>query len=150
MKKKSPDPSDPLLELLDNLLGPVEDMSSDELTSALTEAGIDLAAARGKLYAQVSDKRSKLWEAKLDAPSDITSLLAQLRPHHLPSADPRVAQQAAASWLRDLVDRRQPIGDDIEFATAARNLDGPLTDSDQNVMRELEEKLRSKPQQESN
>lgn len=142
MTKKSKDPSEPLLETLDKLLGPVEDMSADELSSTIADAGIDVAAARRRLYERVSEMRSKLWERNADVSSDITSLLAQLRPHDLPSSDPKVAQKAAGSWLRDLVDRRVPIGD-IEFAAAARNLDGPLSDADRDVMRELEEELKS-------
>jgi hypothetical protein len=72
----------------------------------------------------------------------VTSLLSQLRPHDLPSSDPNVAQKAAASWVRDLLDRRPPV-DGIEFAAAARNLEGPLSDADRDIMRELEEQLRS-------
>lgn len=148
MTKKSKDPSDPVLDMLDKLLGPVEDMSPDELLSTITDAGIDLVAARRRLYERVSEKRSSLWEENAEVTSDITSLLAQLRPHDLPSSDPKVAQKAAGSWLRDLVDRR-PTAGDIEFAAAARNLDGPLSDSDRDIMREMEEELRSQDRDES-
>ena len=53
MTKKSKDPSDPVLDMLDKLLGPVEDMSPDELLSTITDAGIDLVAARRRLYERV-------------------------------------------------------------------------------------------------
>jgi hypothetical protein len=140
--KKSKNPSDPILEVLDKLFGQVEDMSQDELSSSIADAGIDLTAARRKLYERVSAMRSKLWERNENESADMKSLLAQLRPHDLPTADPKVAQKAAGNWLRDLVDRR-PTGGRLEFAAAARNLDGPLSDRDRDVMRELEEELRS-------
>ena len=142
MTNKSKDPSDPVLDMLDKLLGPVEEMSADQLSSTIADAGIDLAAARRRLYERVSDKRSKLWEKNAEVTSDITSLLTQLRPHDLPSSDPKVAQKVAGSWLKDLVDRR-PAAGDIEFVAAARNLDSLLSPSDQDIMRELEGELRS-------
>jgi hypothetical protein len=144
MKKKAPEPTtDPRLDLLNGLLGTVEDMTPEELASAIADAGIDLRAARERLYARVSDVRSKLWDKNAEVKSDITSLLTQFRPSHLPTADPRTAQHAAAQWVRDLIDARTPAADSIEFATAARNLDGALTDSDRDIMRELEEELRN-------
>ena len=139
-KKKVKDTSDPVLEVLDKLLGPVEDMSADELSSTIADAGIDIPSARRSLYVRVSEVRSKLWEKNADVSSDITSLLQQFRPHDLPSSDPKVVQKAAASWLRDLVDRRPPVGA-VKFTAAARNLDGTLSDRDLDVMRELEEEL---------
>ena len=51
--------------MLDRLLGPVEEMAADELTSAIGEAGIDLPSAREKLYARVSEMRSKAWEFRV-------------------------------------------------------------------------------------
>lgn len=144
MKKKAPEPTtDPRLDLLNGLLGTVEDMTPEELASAIADAGIDLRAARERLYARVSDVRSKLWDKNAEVKSDITSLLTQFRPSHLPTSDPRTAQHAAAQWVRDLIDARTPAADSIEFATAARNLDGTLTDSDRDIMRELEEELRN-------
>ncbi len=142
MKKKSKDPSDPAIQMVDKLLGPVEDLSQDELLSTIADAGIDLAAARRTLYEKVSDLRSTLWAKNADVSSDITSLLSQLRPHDLPSSDPKVAAKAAGSWIRDLVDRHVP-GGTVEFAVAARNLDGSLSAADQEVMRELEQELKS-------
>ena len=142
MTKKPSDPSLPALDMLDKLLGQVEEMSHEELSSTIAAAGIDLAAARRRLYDRVSEKRSRLWEKNAEIPLAVTSLLSQLRPHDLPSSDPNVAQKAAASWVRDLLDRRPPV-DGIEFAAAARNLEGPLSDADRDIMRELEEQLRS-------
>lgn len=143
MKKKAPEPTDPMLEVLDRLLGPVEELTPDELTAAISDAGIDLRAARERLYTRVSEMRSKLWEKNAEVKSDITSLLTQFRPLHLPTSDPEVAQRAAASWVRDLVDSPKPATSAIEFAAAARNLEGTLTDADRDIMRELEEELRN-------
>jgi len=147
MKKKTSDPSEPLLEVLDHLLGPIEGLSPDELADELTSAGIDVAAARDSLYARVSEKRSKLWEAQRDVTTDMSSLLSQLRPHHLQSNDPKVAEKMAARWVRDLVGSVKPIGMEIEFATAARGLDGPMSSSDEDVMRELQDRIRSRQRQ---
>jgi hypothetical protein len=36
--------------MLDKLLGPVEDMSAEELSSTIADAGIDVATARQRLY----------------------------------------------------------------------------------------------------
>ncbi len=147
MKKKASDPSEPLLEVLDHLLGPIEGQSPDELADELMSAGIDVVAARDSLYARVSEIRSKLWEAQRDVTSDMSSLLLQLRPHHLQSNDPKVAEKLAARWVRDLVDCVKPIGMEIEFATAARSLDGPMSASDEDVMRELQDSIRSRQRQ---
>lgn len=142
MKKKAPEPADATLEILDRLLGPVEEMTSDELTSTIAEAGLDLQAAREKLYARVSEIRSKAWERNANVTSDVTSLLSQLRPPHLPTADPKVAQRAAATWVRDLLERSRSASGPVEFAAAARNLDGGLADADQKILRELEDEVR--------
>lgn len=144
MKKKAPEPTDPMLDVLNRLFGPVEEMTPEELTSTIADAGIDLRAAQEGLFARVSEVRSKLWEKNAEVKSDITSLLTQFRPSHLPTSDPKVAQRAADSWVRDLIDSPKPATDAIEFATAARNLEGTLTDSDQDVMRELEDELRNR------
>jgi hypothetical protein len=97
MTKKSKDPSDLALEMLDKLLGSVEDMSADELSSTIADAGIDLVAARRRLYERVSEMRSKLWEKNANVSSDITSLLAQLRPHDLSSSDPSLGEKDDAA-----------------------------------------------------
>lgn len=142
MKKKAPEPADPRVDVLNSLLGPVEEMTPEELTSEISDAGIDTRAAREKLYARVSEVRAKLWESNAEVKPDITSLLTQFRPSHLPTSDPKVAQRAATGWVRDLIDSKPATGA-IEFATAARNLEGTLTDSDRDIMRELEEELRN-------
>lgn len=142
MKKKAPEPADAVLEMLDRLLGPVEEMAADELTSAIGEAGIDLPSAREKLYARVSEMRSKAWERNANVTTDVTSLLSQLRPPHLPTSDPKVAQQAAATWVRDLLERPLPATGPVELAVAARNLDGALADADEEILRELENEVR--------
>ncbi|MCC7010053.1 MAG: hypothetical protein IT184_14700 [Acidobacteria bacterium] len=142
MKKKAPEPADAMLEMLDRLLGPVEEMTADELTSAIAEGGLDLQAAREKLYARVSGMRSKAWERNADVTTDITSLLSQLRPPHLPTSDPKVAQRAAATWVRDLLERPRSASGPVEFAAAPRNLDGALADADQEILRELEDEVR--------
>lgn len=143
MKKKAPEPTDPMLDMLNKLLGRVEDLTPEELTSAIADAGIDLRIARERLYARVSEVRSKLWEKNAEVKSDITSLLTQFRPSHLPTSDPKVAQRAAASWVRDLIDSPKPTTGAIEFAAAARNQDGALTESDRDIVRELEKELRN-------
>lgn len=142
MKKKAPEPADAVLEMLDRLLGPVEEMTADELTSAIGEAGIDLPATREKLYARVSEMRSKAWEKNVNVTTDITSLLSQLRPPHLPTSDPKVAQRAAATWVRDLLERPRPAPESVDLAAAARNLDGALADVDQEILRELQDEVR--------
>ncbi|HEY7789813.1 MAG TPA: hypothetical protein VIC33_04830 [Vicinamibacterales bacterium] len=142
MKKKAPEPPDASLELLDRLLGPIEEMTTDELSTAVRESGVDLSAAREKLYAQVSELRSRAWEKNANVTTDITSLLSQLRPPHLPTSDPKVAQRAAATWVRDLLERPRSASGPVEFAAAARNLDGALADVDQEILRELEDEVR--------
>lgn len=142
MKKKAPEPADVRLEVLDRLLGPVEEMTADELTSAIADAGLDIQAAREKLYARVSEMRSKAWESNANVTADVASLLSQLRPPHLPTSDPKVAQRAAATWVRNLLERPRPTSGPVEFAAAARNLDGALADADQEILRELEDEVR--------
>ncbi|MEO8481534.1 MAG: hypothetical protein ABI634_04940 [Acidobacteriota bacterium] len=142
MKKKAPEPADAALDMLNRLLGPVEDMAADELTSAIAEAGIDLPAAREKLYTRISEMRSKAWERNSSVTTDITSLLSQLRPDHLPTSDPKVAQRAAATWVRDLLERPLSATGPADLAVAARNLDGTLADADQKILRELEDEVR--------
>jgi hypothetical protein len=142
MKKKAPEPTDPTLDALSRLLGPVEEMTPEDVTSEIVDSGIDLRAAQEKLFARVSDLRSRLWEKNADVKSDVTSLLTQLRPSHLPTSDPKIAQSSAVGWVRALIDTPSPAAGTVEFATAARNLDGSLTDSDREIMRELEEELR--------
>lgn len=139
MKKKSKDSPDPVLDLLDKLLGPVEELSGDELSAEIANAGIDLASARRRLYERVSQMRSALWEKNIEVPSQMVSLLNQFRPHDLPSSDPIVAKQAAASYLRDLVGRSVS---QVQFAVAARNLDGTLSEYDEMVRRDFEEELK--------
>lgn len=142
MKKKAPEPRDTSLDLMDRLFGPVEEMTADELNAAIAAAGVDLPKARERLYAQVSELRSRAWERNANVTTDVTSLLAQLRPAHLPTSDPKVAQRAAATWVRDLLERPRPHAGPVEFTAAARNLDGELGDVDQDVLRELEDELR--------
>lgn len=144
MKKKAPEPQDASLDLLDRLLGPVEEMTADDLNAAIAAAGVDLRKAREKLYAQVSELRSRAWERNDPVTTDVASLLAQFRPAHLPTSDPKVAQRAAATWVRDLLERPRPQAGPVEFAAAARNLDGELADADKDVLRELEDELRRK------
>ena len=142
MKKKAPEPHDPSLELLDRLLGPVEEMTPDELNAAIAASGVDLPTAREKLYARVSELRSRAWEKNAQVTADVTSLLEQLRPAHLPTSDPKAKERAAARWVRDLLEPARPQAGPVEFAAAARNLDGELGDADQDVLRELEDELR--------
>jgi hypothetical protein len=137
-KKTKKDSSDATLELLDQLLGPVEEMSEDEVNAVLSEAGIDAAAARRRLYEKVSEMRSALWEQNAPVPSQITSLLTQLRPHDLPTSDPVVAQKAAGVWVKDLLAAR-PIAPALAFA--ARGRQGDLSERDDEVRRELEKEL---------
>jgi hypothetical protein len=144
MKKKAPEPQDASLELLNRLLGPVEELTPDELNAAIAAAGVDLPRARERLYAQVSELRSRAWERNAQVTPDIASLLAQFRPAHLPTSDPKVAQRAATTWVRDLLERPRPQAGPVEFAAAARNLDGELGDADRDVLRELEDELRRK------
>lgn len=146
MTKTPKDQTDPALRRLDEILGPVEEMSDVEISSTIAAAGIDLAAARRRLYEQVIEKRARLWASNQSVSSDITTLLEQFRPHDRPSSDPAVAEKVAAGWLRDMVDRRIDAGP-LEFATAARNLDGQLSENDQQVLRELEEELKAKKPQ---
>ena len=70
---------------LDEILGPVEEMSEVEISSTIAAAGIDLAAARRRLYEQVIEKRARLWASNQSVSSDITTLLEQFRPHDRPS-----------------------------------------------------------------
>jgi hypothetical protein len=141
VKKTKKDSSDPMIELLDRLLGPVEEMSEAELDAVLSEAGIDASVARRDLYSKVSEMRSVLWERNAEVPSQITSLLNQLRPHDLPSSDPVVAQRQAGTWIKDLLGRRPRARLDLAFA--ARGRDGDLSCNDEQVRRELESEIES-------
>ncbi|MGE3577209.1 MAG: hypothetical protein AB7I25_02030 [Vicinamibacterales bacterium] len=141
MKKKAPDSAESMLDPLNRLLGQIEDLTSEELAEEIGEGGIDLRSAQEALYARVSELRAKLWEKNLDVKSDVTSLLTQMRPLHLPTSDPKVAKDAAARWVHELIAAPKPTDGTIEFAAAARNLDGSLTDADRDIMRELQEAL---------
>ena len=141
MKKKSNEPSGELADALDLLFGKVDDLSSDELSISLADAGIDVAAVQKRLYDRVSELRGQLWEKNAEVTSDITSLLSQLRPADMPTSDPRKAAGAAVTWLRNLTERKVPPGP-IEFAAAARNLRGKLSEHDRHVIEELEQQVR--------
>jgi hypothetical protein len=143
-KKDAPDPMD---ELLDRLLGPVTEMSDDEIDAVLGAAGIDVVSARNALYAKVSGMRSDLWQKNVEVPSQMVTLLDQLRPHGLPTSDPKTARRAAGTWVRDLLAKRP--SEKSDFAFAARGRDGDLSDNDDKLRQELEEELASSIDQET-
>jgi hypothetical protein len=139
MKRAKKDSPDPLIELLDKVLGPVDEMSEAELDAVLSEAGIDSSVAGRELHAKASEMRSALWAKNADVPSQLSSLLRQLRPHDLPSADPVVALELAGKWVKTLLGRRPAAK--LALAFAARERHGDLSDNDEQVRRELENEI---------
>lgn len=147
MRKTKKDSSDPMIELLDKLLGPVEEMSEAELDAVLAEAGIDQSVAGRELHAKASEMRSALWAKNAEVPSQLSSLLRQLRPHDLLSSDPVVAQEQAGKWIKTLLGRRPTAKLDLAFA--ARERLGELSDNDEQVRRELENEIEASVKREN-
>src|SRR5262245_15287535 len=66
-------------ELLDNLLGPVEDWSQDEVRAFLADAGVDLKTTSEKLYERVNQVAAAYRARNQEVPISISGLLEQLR-----------------------------------------------------------------------
>jgi len=129
MKNDGIKPSESLLVLMDALLGSVEEMSSEELSSTLAEAGVDADAARRRLVESVRANHSRLFERDAPVPADISSLLAQLDPGDAGSPESASTKRARSNWLRDLVERRLASGE-VALAAKANEPTGSQDDKD--------------------
>jgi hypothetical protein len=129
--------------LLENLLGPVEDWTGDELDQFLAKAGVDMDAASRNLYDRVNDIAGGYRGRNEDIPQPVAELLRQMRPPDLPTSDPEVAKTAARKWIVNLR-RPKPQVAVAQLAYAFRNKKAQIASKDKAVLEDLETKLKNR------
>lgn len=78
MMTRRDDPLDNVFELIDNVLGQVEELSSDDIDKLLAEAGIDTDAIKRRLYERAVELCGKYWARQVDPPAHLLDFLHQL------------------------------------------------------------------------
>ncbi len=134
-------------QLLSDLIGPIEEWTTEELEQFLTEAGIDSESTQRRLYGRVDEIAGACRVENRNVPEHIADFLRQMRPADLPTSDPVVAQSVARAWITKLLGRG-PILGVPQVAHAFRNREGDIDPEDQALLDRLEEKLKERRKQE--
>jgi hypothetical protein len=140
MANRRNDPFEKMFELIDDVLGKIEELPSDEVSRFLADVGNDTDAVKRKLYERASQIRGEYWARNVDPPAHVQDFLAQLRPTDLPSADPAIAAASARKRIGQLLGR--PVGPRSELAFAFRDKQGEITPEDAALLEELAARLK--------
>lgn len=140
MAKRRDDPFDKIFELGDDMFGPVEELTSEDVARFLTDAGANTDALKRRLYERASELRGEYWARNAKVPEHLQDFLRQLRPPDLPSSDPTTIATAA----RKIVDRllSAPLSAQPEVVFAYRERKEEVTTDDSALLDELAERLK--------
>lgn len=140
---KRDDRFDRLLDSVDQVLGPIEEMDADDVIDLLEESGIDTDALDRRMYERLSELAGRYHGRNQDVPAQLAQALNAFRPADVPSADPETALQRAKQWVARRVGHL-PSARRLEVGYSFRNRKGELSGQDSAVLESLAEKLRAK------
>ena len=140
MAKRQDDPFDKMFDLLDRMLGPVDEVTSEDVARFLTDTGGNTDALKRRLYERASALRGEYWARSANPPEHLQDFLRQLRPPDLPSSDPATIAAAA----RKLVDKllNKPVSAQPEVVFAYRDKKEEVTAGDSALLDELAERVK--------
>jgi hypothetical protein len=140
---KEKNPLDAMFESIDNTLGPVEELSSDEVRSFLADAKVDTTALKRRLYERGTELRGVYWGRNVDEPAHLKDFIEQLRPVDAKTADPEQQRLSAHKWFKQLFER-VPIGDESSIGYAFHRRTDNVSQQDETSLQELAERLKKK------
>ena len=143
MSKSADERYKTIQQLLDRLLGPVDEWSRTDLDRAVADAGIDVDETDRKAFERVSEIAASYRQGNRDVPRPVAEFLRQMRPTDLPAHDAPTAKASAQRWIARL---RRPSAASAppQVAYAFRNKKDQLDSKDRAVLEGLEAKLRSR------
>ncbi len=105
---KRDDRFDRLFDSAEQVLGPIEEMTADDVTEMLEESGIDTDALSRRTYGKLAEVAERYYSKNQDVPVQLAQALNEFRPADAPTSDPETAAQRAKQWsqsfsLRDQV-----------------------------------------------
>jgi hypothetical protein len=133
--------------LLSELIGPIEEWTTEELERFLADAGIDSEGTQRLLYSRVDEIAGRYRLENKNVPEHVADFLRQMRPADLQTSDPVVAQSVARAWITKVLGRG-PILGVPQVAHAFRNRQGEIDPEDQALLEGLEAKLKKRRKQE--
>jgi len=134
---------DRLFDSAEEVLGPIEEMTVDDVTEMLEESGIDTEALSRRMYEKLSEVAGRYYGKNQDVPVQLAQALNEFRPADTPTSDPEIATQRAKQWVAKLLTPK-PAARRLEVGYAFRNRKGELSGEDAAVLESLAEKLRMK------
>ncbi len=140
---KRDDRFDRLFDSAEHVLGPVEEMTVDDVTEVLEESGIDTDALSRRMYEKLAEVAGRYYSKNQDVPVLLAQALKEFRPADTPTSDPETAAQRAKQWVAKLLAPR-PSARRLEVGYSFRNRKGELSAKDSAVLESLAEKLRTK------
>ena len=118
-------------ELLDKLLGPVEDWSQDEVREFLADAGVDLKTTSEKLHERVNQVAAAYRARNQDVPISISGLLEQLQRAAIRTVAPALTDAPAQGDLSNSDQRKLQISARPARASRDRKRQQPFPDEPQ-------------------
>jgi hypothetical protein len=135
-------PPDPLDELRDQLLGPVDEWPAEDVLQVVANANIDLDVLKRRIY-QAASRQAETFRAQNDeVPAHLGAVLRELRPVDLPTADQSVAEAGARKWIQRLFQPR-PAVQRPELAYSFRDRESQITPEDVATLDELARELQN-------
>src|SRR5215203_4551365 len=119
--------------LLSELIGPIEEWTTEELERFLADAGIDIEGTQRLLYSRVDEIAGRYRLENKNVPEHVADFLRQMRPADLPTSDPVVAQSVARAWIAKVLGQG-PILGVPQIAHAFRNCQGEIDPEDQALL----------------
>jgi hypothetical protein len=142
---KRDDRFDRLFDSGEQVLGPVEEITVDDVTEMLEESGIDTEALSRRMYEKLTDLAGRYYSKNQDVPVQVAQALDQFRPADIPTSDPATAAQRARQLVAKLLAPR-PAARALEVGYSFRNRKGELSSEDNAILESIAEKLRTKVQ----
>lgn len=137
MTKKSSDPVD---ELRDRLLGPIEDWPAEDVLETIADANLDLDSVKRRVYDAANRAAGVFRERNERVPAHLTAVLRALWPAELPTSEPVQAEVGARKWIRRIL-QPGPNSSSQELAYAFRGRDTTIAPDDAAVLEELAREL---------
>lgn len=138
-------PPDPLDDLRDKLLGPVEEWPAEDVLQVVADSNIDLDAVKRRIYEAASRKAATFRARNEDVPAHLGAVLRDLRPADRPTADPAVAEAGARKWIQGLLQPR-PRARQQELAYSFRDRQKQITPEDAATLDGLARELQVEPE----
>jgi hypothetical protein len=145
---KRDDRFDRLFDSAEEVLGPIEEMTGDDVTEMLEESGIDTEALSRRMYERLSEVAGRYYSKNQDVPVQLAQALNEFRPADTHTSDPETAAERAKQWVAKLL-APKPAARRLEVGYSFRNRKGELSGQDSDVLESLAEKLRLKIERKS-